>query len=63
MLEPGCNTIGVLTRFGFIQEEGTKERFFVHVSGLLDEVQANDKVVFETERGPRGMNAVRVRKA
>ena len=49
--------------FGFIQEEGTKERYFVHVSGLLDEVQANDKVVFETERGPRGMNAVRVRKA
>ncbi len=49
--------------FGFIKEEGTQERYFVHISGLLEEVQANDKVSFETERGPRGMNAVRVRKA
>ncbi|HRF78921.1 MAG TPA: cold shock domain-containing protein [Flavobacteriales bacterium] len=48
--------------FGFIKEDGTQERYFVHISGLLDEVQANDKVIFETERGPRGMNAVRVRK-
>ena len=48
--------------FGFINEDGTQERIFVHISGLLDEVQANDKVIFETERGPRGMNAVRVRK-
>lgn len=48
--------------FGFIKEDGTQERIFVHISGLLDEVQANDKVIFETERGPRGMNAVRVRK-
>lgn len=49
--------------FGFIKEEGTQERFFVHISNLLDEVQANDKVVFETERSARGMSAVRVRKA
>ncbi|MGV3638677.1 MAG: cold-shock protein [Flavobacteriales bacterium] len=48
--------------FGFIKEDGTQERYFVHVSGLLDEVTQNDKVIFETERGPRGMNAVRVRK-
>lgn len=48
--------------FGFIKEEGTQERFFVHISNLLDEVQANDKVIFEAERGARGMNAVRVRK-
>ena len=48
--------------FGFIKEDGTQERYFVHITGLLDEVHANDKVIFETERGPRGMNAVRVRK-
>ncbi len=48
--------------FGFIKEDGTQERYFVHVSGLLDDVTQNDKVIFETERGPRGMNAVRVRK-
>ena len=48
--------------FGFIKEDGTQERFFVHVSGLLDEVNENDKVQFEIERGQKGMNAVRVKK-
>lgn len=48
--------------FGFIKEDGTQERFFVHVSGLLDEVGDGTKVSFEVERGQRGLNAVRVRK-
>ena len=48
--------------FGFIREEGSQERFFVHVSGLLDEVKENDRVTYDVERGPKGMNAVRVRK-
>jgi cold shock CspA family protein len=48
--------------FGFIRQDGSQERFFVHVSGLLNEVGEGDKVVFEIERGPRGMNAVRVKK-
>jgi cold shock CspA family protein len=48
--------------FGFIMENGTQERFFVHISGTLDEIRENDKVAFELERGPKGMNAVRVRK-
>lgn len=48
--------------FGFINEDGTQERFFVHVSGLIDEVTEGNKVQFELERGPKGMNAVRVKK-
>lgn len=48
--------------FGFIKEDGTQERFFVHKSGLLDEVREGDKVQFELERGQKGMNAVRVKK-
>lgn len=48
--------------FGFIQEQDTQEKYFVHVSGLLDEIQENDKVSFELERGQKGMNAVRVKK-
>ena len=48
--------------FGFIREEGSQERFFVHVSGLLDEVKENDRVTYDVERGQKGMNAVRVRK-
>ena len=49
--------------FGFIQEDGTRERYFVHVSALLDEVGEGDKVTFDLERGPRGLNAVGVKKA
>lgn len=48
--------------FGFINEDGGRDRHFFHISGLLDEIREGDKVSFELERGPKGMNAVRVRK-
>lgn len=48
--------------FGFINEDGTRERYFVHISGMIDELKEGDKVIFEIERGPKGLNAVRVRK-
>ena len=48
--------------FGFIREDGTQERFFVHVSGLIDEVVEGTRVTYEVERGQKGMNAVRVKK-
>ena len=49
--------------FGFINEIGSQERYFVHISGMLDEINEGDKVSFELERGPKGLNAVRVKKA
>jgi cold shock CspA family protein len=48
--------------FGFIKENETQEKFFVHVKGLLQEVKEGDNVTFELERGLKGMNAVRVKK-
>ena len=48
--------------FGFINEDGSRERYFVHISGMLDELKEGDKVFFEIERGPRGLNATKVRK-
>jgi len=48
--------------FGFIRENGTDEKFFVHVSSLSEELVENDKVSFEVERGLKGLNAVRVNK-
>lgn len=48
--------------FGFIRETETRERHFVHANGLLEDIQENDKVQFELERGLKGMNAVRVKK-
>jgi len=49
--------------FGFIKEIGTQEKYFVHVNGMLDEVKEGDMVTFELERGLKGLNAVRVKKA
>ena len=48
--------------FGFILDTQTQEKYFVHVSGLIDEIAENDKVQFELEKGVKGMNAVRVKK-
>lgn len=48
--------------FGFIIDDENNEKYFFHVSGLIDEVTDNDKVSFELERGMKGMNAVRVKK-
>ncbi len=48
--------------FGFIIDNQSQEKYFVHVSGLIDDIQENDKVTYELERGMKGMNAVRVKK-
>jgi cold shock CspA family protein len=48
--------------FGFIIENDTEQKYFTHVSGLIDKIAENDKVSFELEKGLKGMNAVRVKK-
>jgi cold shock CspA family protein len=48
--------------FGFIEQQNSREEYFVHVNGLLDSIKENDMVTFELERGNKGMNAVRVKK-
>jgi cold shock CspA family protein len=48
--------------FGFINDDGGRERYFVHVSGLEDEIREGDRVSYELERGPKGLNAVRVKR-
>jgi cold shock protein len=47
--------------FGFISEEGSGKDHFVHVSGLVDEIQEGDNVEFELQEGKKGMNAVNVK--
>lgn len=46
--------------FGFIKEADTDKEYFVHVSGLIDEIQDEDEVKFELKEGRKGMNAVNV---
>ncbi len=47
--------------FGFIIDSENQEKYFTHVSGIIDEITENDKVTFELERGMKGMNAVKVK--
>ncbi|MCF8415935.1 MAG: cold shock domain-containing protein [Crocinitomicaceae bacterium] len=47
--------------FGFIVEEGTNKEYFVHVSGLVDEIRDGDSVEFELQEGKKGLNAVNVK--
>ncbi|MDJ1469533.1 cold shock domain-containing protein [Cytophagaceae bacterium DM2B3-1] len=46
--------------FGFIKSNSSNEDIFVHVSGLIDQINENDQVTFEVERGKKGLNAVNV---
>lgn len=46
--------------FGFIIDTENNEKYFCHVSGLVDEINENDRVSFELEMGPKGWNAVKV---
>lgn len=47
--------------FGFIKDSDSKESIFVHSNGLLMAIKENDKVTFETERGFKGLNAIKVK--
>jgi CspA family cold shock protein len=48
--------------FGFIVEDETQNEIFVHMSGLEDDIEKNDKVSYETTEGKKGLNAVSVRR-
>jgi len=47
--------------FGFIKQSDTGEDIFVHSTGLIDQINENDKVEFEVENGKKGLNAVKVK--
>ncbi len=47
--------------FGFIVEEGSNTEYFVHVSGLIDDIREGNEVEFELTEGKKGLNAVNVK--
>jgi CspA family cold shock protein len=49
--------------FGFIKDGASEKEYFVHVSGLKDEIKENDEVTFDLQEGKRGLNAVNVKLA
>jgi cold shock CspA family protein len=66
--EPATERQGVVSFFndakgyGFIKDLKTQESIFVHANQLTEMIKENDKVTFLTERGPKGLNAVEVKK-
>jgi len=52
--------------FGFIAEEGQEKDLFFHanevIEGEFNDLQEGDKVTFEVADGPKGPNAVQVRR-
>ncbi|MBC8320914.1 MAG: cold shock domain-containing protein [Bacteroidetes bacterium] len=47
--------------FGFISDDDTQKEYFVHVSGLIDQINEGDQVQFELQEGKKGLNAVNVK--
>ena len=47
--------------FGFIVDDESETEYFVHVTGLIDEINEGDAVEFELQEGKKGLNAVNVK--
>jgi cold shock CspA family protein len=47
--------------YGFINDDETKERVFVHANSLTEMILENNKVTFEIESSPKGLVAVNVK--
>lgn len=47
--------------YGFIRDSETKESIFVHVNNILEEIKEGNLVSFETEKGKKGLTAIKVK--
>jgi len=47
--------------FGFIKDNDSSKEYFVHSSGLKDNIGEYDEVTFDLEEGKKGLNAVNVK--
>lgn len=47
--------------FGFLIDNETQDEYFVHATGLVDQISENDEVSFDLVEGKRGLNAINVK--
>ncbi len=47
--------------YGFIYQDGTQDKYFVHQNGVKQPIQEGDRVSFTLEKGQRGLNAINVK--
>ncbi len=45
---------------GFIKDDNSSTEYFVHVTGLVDQIEEGDQVQYELKEGKKGLNAVNV---
>lgn len=48
--------------YGFIDDAITKESIFVHKNRVSENIQEGHKVSFETEKTPKGLSAIKVKR-
>jgi len=48
--------------YGFISEQESNEKVFVHGVNLLEKVSPNDKVIYKKEKTPKGFVAIQVKR-
>lgn len=48
--------------FGFIKDKKEEKEYFVHISGLIDEIKEGDHVKFDLKEGKKGLNAINVKR-
>ena len=46
--------------FGFIKDTVSSKEYFVHSTGVKQNIKENDEVTFDLEEGKKGLNAVNV---
>jgi cold shock protein len=49
--------------YGFIKDNESEKEYFVHATGLVDEIREEDDVTFDLQEGKKGLNAVNVKLA
>lgn len=49
--------------FGFIKDSESNNEYFVHVTGLVDQIKQDDFVTYELKEGKKGLNAINVKLA
>jgi cold shock CspA family protein len=62
VLEGKITTFDESKGYGFINSPQLRDSVFVHVKDCIDEIQAGDKVTFETEKGLKGIKAIHVKR-
>lgn len=49
--------------YGFIRDADTRENVFFHINNLTYPAKENDRVKFATEKGPKGLSAIKIEKS